>query len=338
MFSVFAEDARRMMVDRKLNKWCLFNKIIGQDAAVDAFADLCFKGLGNSEHSICESVMLVGPPSSGKTTLVNTVVQILNVTSVLTDATQLSRTESLIDAILTAHVKSDLVNQDLEGVKLIKLPVTVIFIDEIHALTRKVQEGLLKATERSDGMLFGKEYILDCRKVFWIGATTDWGKLIPAFRTRFRRIDLVPPTREQVIQMVMRVMKFDFSLSQQIVRYGGLVPRETFAFARSVVDAATRGGLSIDKAIHTVRVRECIDEFGMRIQRLKVLAALKNAGDAGCLLRTLVFETGCQSEELLDHWLPSMQIAPPGEKPMVLFDSRYYITATGLAELGKRGL
>jgi Holliday junction resolvasome RuvABC ATP-dependent DNA helicase subunit len=161
-------------------------------------------------------------------------------------------------------------------------------------------------------MLFCKGYVLDCRRVFWVGATTDWGKLIPAFRTRFRRIDLVPPTFDQVVQMVEGVMSWDKATCRQVVKFGGLVPRETFAFARAVKDAAERGGLSVAQGIAEVAQREQIDAHGMRVQRLRVLLALKAAGDDGCLLRTLVMASGCQQEELLGHWLPSMLVAPPG--------------------------
>lgn len=319
----------------------MFNRIIGQDAAIDALADLTYKGLGEPDHCIPESVVLVGPPSTGKTTVVKTVAEILNIVSVITDANQLPSAESVVDAVLMAWGRAGhlLVPEwERDGVKMIRLPSTLIMVDEIHTLTRKAQEALLKATERSDGMLFCKGYVLDCRRVFWVGATTDWGKLIPAFRTRFRRIDLVPPTFDQVVLMVQNVMGWEKALSQQVVKFGGLVPRECFAFARAVKDAASRGGLSIVQGIGEVAAREQIDAHGMRVQRLRVLLALKAAGDDGCLLRTLVMASGCQQEELLGHWLPPMLTAPPGELPLVMFDGRYYITPTGVGELSKRGL
>lgn len=340
-FGVMLEASRRMAVDRRLNKWTPFGKIIGQDAAVDALADLCFKGLGNDEHCVSESVVLVGPPSTGKTTIVKVMAEVLQITAVITDATQLPNADSVIDAILTEWAKAGVMLKpewERDGIKMIRVPATIILVDEIHALTRKSQDGLLKATERADGMLFGKEYILDCRKVFWVGATTDWGKLCPAFRTRFRRIDLVPPTFDQVVQMVRQVMRMDEPTAREVVKFGGTVPRECFAFARAVVDASSRGGLSITAGIAEVARREQIDAYGMRIQRLRVLQALKAAGDGGCLLRTLVTASGCLQEELLGHWLPPMLIAPPGEMPLVMFDGRYFITPSGMRELSKRGL
>jgi len=339
-FGLLDAQSRRMIVDRRLNKWSLFSTIIGQDSAVDAFADLCFKGLGDPQHRITESVMLVGPPSTGKTTIVKTVAKILNITTVITDATQLGTTEAVVDAILQAWAKEGhyLEGEDLDGVRFITLPSTLVLIDEIHALTRKSQDGLLKATERNDGMLFSKKVVLDCRNVFWIGATTDWGKLIPAFRTRFRRIDLVAPTTDQVVRMSEAVFRLPQGVCREIVKYGGSIPREVFAFGRAAQDAAARAGVDISTAIQEVARREGIDTHGMRRQRLAILMALKAAGEDGCLLRSLVFATGCQPEELLGHWLPPMQIAPPGQVPQVLFDGKYIITPTGTAELKKRGL
>lgn len=331
----------RMMVDRKANKWSPFNRIIGQEDAVDALADLCFKGLCSPEHAVGESIVLVGPPSSGKTTIVKVVAnQVLNIVSALLDGTQISKPDHVIDGILTAWAKSGRYLQpiDIGDVQKIVLPSMVVFIDEIHALDRKAQDGLLKATERNDGMLFGKSIVLDCRKVFWIAATTDWGKLCTAFRTRFRRIDLVAPTFEQVVQMVMQQFHYDLVWCVELVKYGGVIPRECFSFVRSVEESARRNNTDIQTAIRFVASREGIDNYGMRVQRLRILTELKKAGKDGCLLRSLVYGTGCQSEDLLNHWLPSMQVAPPGQEPLVLFDGRYYITQTGLQELDKRGL
>lgn len=340
-FGVMPEESRRKFVDRRINNWSPFSKIIGQDSAVDALADLCFKGLGNDEHCVSESVVLVGPPSTGKTTIVKVMAEVLNITAVITDATQLRNADSVIDAILMGWSKVGVMlkaDWDRDGVKMMSVPSTIILVDEIHALTRQAQDGLLKATERSDGMLFGSGYVLDCRKVFWVGATTDWGKLCPAFRTRFRRIDLVPPTFDQVVQMVRQVMRFDELTAREVVKFGGTVPRECFAFARAVVDAANRGGISIKSGIDEVARREQIDSYGMRIQRLRILQALKSAGDSGCLLRTLVVASGCLQEELLGYWLPPLLVAPPGESPLVSYDTKYYITSSGLAELAKRGM
>lgn len=340
-FGPMNEQSRRMAVDRNLNQWSLFNKIIGQDAAVDALADLCFKGLGNLDHAVCESVVLVGPPSTGKTTIVKVTGQILNTTTCISDATQLNSAEDVVDAILSAWAQEGKVlppSREYDGVQFIELPAMSMLIDEIHALPRKAQEALLKATERNDGMLFSKNYVLDCRKMFWIGATTDWGKLIPAFRTRFRRIDLVAPTFEQVVKMAQQVFRWDVGTARQIVKFGGMIPREVFSFGRAVQDASNRGGIDINAAVQLVAKREGIDAHGMRRQRLAILMALKAAGEGGCLLRSLVFASGCQQEELLGHWLPPMQIAPPGQMPQVLFDGRYYITPSGMSELVKRGL
>lgn len=340
MFGILNESSRRMAVDRRLNQFCPFNRIIGQEAAVDALADLCFKGLGNAEHCIPESVVLVGPPSTGKTTIVKTMEPILCIPTVVTDATALPNPEAVADAIMMEFAKKGKrfeAEWERDGLKMFRVPACLVMVDEIHTLTRKCQEAMLKATERNDGMLFTKESILDCRKVFWVGATTDWGKLVPAFRTRFRRIDLVPPTFDQVVLMVQQVMRWDVNLSRQVVKFGGTVPRECFSFARAVKDAADRGGLSIPDGIKLVANREQIDEHGMRVQRLRVLLALKAAGEDGCLLRTLVMASGCQQEELLGHWLPPMLVAPPGELPLVMFDGRYYITPTGISELKKRG-
>jgi Holliday junction resolvasome RuvABC ATP-dependent DNA helicase subunit len=340
-YPVMGERSRRLMVDRRLNPNSLFNQIVGQDGAVDALADAVYEGLGNHSRLVAKRHMLVGPPSTAKSSIVRDVVApILNVPTVFVDASEVKKPQALVDAIFMVWAKQGVMlepNRDYQGWKLIELPAMIVMIDEIHNLPSATQEGMLKATERSDGMLFADGYVLDCRKVWWIGATTDWGKLIRAFRTRWRRVDLFPPTVAEVEQMVQK-KGWDAALACQFVKYGGTVPREVFDFIDACRDCAKRNSVDVGAAIDVVRRREQIDDYGLRIQRLKVLLALKSAGDRGCLLRTLVMATGCQQEELLGHWLPPMITAPPGQVPMVMFDGRYYLTATGMSELRKRGL
>jgi hypothetical protein len=70
----------------------------------------------------------------------------------------------------------------------------------------------------------------------------------------------------------------------------------------------------------------------MRIQRVKVLQALKGQAD-GALLRQIVYATSLDAEELTGDWIPPMLA-----DGLITHDSRYYLTAAGSAELVKRGL
>jgi Holliday junction resolvasome RuvABC ATP-dependent DNA helicase subunit len=319
------EEISRKRVDPK-NSHSLFSLVVGQEEALGAISDLCYKGLVSGK--VQESIVLCGPPSTGKTMIVKLVAQLLGLPKVLVDGSQLTNVQAMVDAILQAN--SELEPYEIgEGVFMVDLPPTLIFVDEIHALTRKVQDGLLKATERSDGMLMSKSYVVDCRNVFWVGATTDWGKLCPAFRTRLRRINLYAPTHAQMVKMIEN--RVPAGLASEVVKFGGMVPRECFAFIRAVKDCADRTGKKFAAAMKEVAERDGIDEYGMRSQSLKILRAIEGAGENGSLLRDLVSATNLQKEELLGYWLPPLMTGG-----LIVNDGRYMLTEKGEDELEKR--
>jgi Holliday junction resolvasome RuvABC ATP-dependent DNA helicase subunit len=295
--------------------------------------------------------MLAGPPSAGKTHIVKVLATEIGTPLVTTDAYQLNAgvniagkaiaggPDTLIHLIHDAWAKS--VHGPLDGVQhgsfaYYELPAMQVFIDEIHGLRRKCADALLKATERADAKLFGKNSVMDCRNVLWIGATTDWGKLPPAFRTRFMRVDLFPPTADEVAQIVkLNNRDWDDALCEQVVFYGSTVPREALAFARSVRRYSDRLGQPPHACVMGAAKREGIDQWGMRKQRLNILVAL-NANPAGLILRSLSAAVGMAPDEVVNHWLPGLMFANP---PLVYSDrTGYHITADGKAELVKRGI
>ena len=337
-FPVYGEKMRRFMVDRRINAHCALARVIGQERAVELVADACYSGFERPDHFVEKSLIFVGGASTGKTHLATAMADTLDVVRVITEAQQIKNADNLAHLVLEAWARYMVPLEPAEEygkTKLYRPDTTLIFIDEIHGLTDDAQTGLLKATERSDGMLFGKNRVIDLRKAIWIGATTNWGKLLPAFQTRFVRVQLFPYHAHEVAQIVHKKKRWEMRLCERIVFFGGLVPRETFQFAGLVEDAAKRRGQTMLEVVEEVAAREGIDKFGMRIQRLMILRALQGKED-GMLLRHLVGATGLDSDELLDYWLPAMLIAPPGEKPLVAYDKKYFITERGEEELRKR--
>jgi Holliday junction DNA helicase RuvB len=78
----------------------------------------------------------------------------------------------------------------------------VVFIDEVHQLSRKVQDALLPLLEASDRMLRGTQVIIDAQAASFIVATTDEGRLRDPFRSRLRRIPLSPYSVDEVVQIL----------------------------------------------------------------------------------------------------------------------------------------
>lgn len=345
-FTLFPAEVRREVVKRKNLP---FKNYVGQDSAVEKILDLVYQGYSNKHHIVPENLMLAGPPSTGKTTIVKMLVKALGTPAVITDSNQVNGgvsvgevkvprgVDTVIHLILDAWART--IRGPLAALKAgsfytYVVPPMVVFIDEIHGLGRKAADALLKATERSDGMLFGRDTVMDCKNVTWVGATTDWGKLPPAFRTRFLRVDLEPPTYDEVVQIVqLNNEDLDNKTCKEIVFYGSLIPREALAFARSVKRYAERVGDNPSTCVWACAQREGIDQWGMHKKRIEILTALKNSS---LNLRNLSAAVNCAGEEVTEHWLPPLLFSKPA---LVHFDRPdYSITAEGLKELNKRGI
>lgn len=337
-YYVYPESERRNWLRRDTHP--VLQTVIGQNDAVETITDLAFSALGREDYSLPVSLCLIGGPSTGKTFLARTLAGLLGTVYVETDSSQIKNNDKLIDLILERWAIRGFVlepDQVYETTEVYRLHSTIVFIDEIHGLSRATQDGLLKATERSDCMLFGKNRVVDCHKVTWIGATTDWGKLAAPFRTRMRPIQLYPYTFDEVVIILHRQKRWDMELCRRVVYFAGTVPREVKQFAELLDAASLRSGNSISSVLLEVARREGIDQWGMRSQRLSVLVALKGQ-ERGLLLRHLSGKTGIPQDDLLKEWLPSMLVAPRGQEALLEFDGRYHLTQRGIQELKKRGI
>ena len=88
------------------------------------------------------------------------------------------------------------------GQAVLRSPPMLVFIDEVHQLARRVQDTLLPVLEADDRMLRGSKVIIDARDVSFVIATTDWGKLREAFRSRVRAVTLDSYNTAEVAQML----------------------------------------------------------------------------------------------------------------------------------------
>ena len=88
------------------------------------------------------------------------------------------------------------------GQAVLRSPPMLVFIDEVHQLSARVQDTLLPVLEADDRTLRGSRVIIDARDVSFVIATTDWGKLREAFRSRVRAVMLEPYNTDEVAQML----------------------------------------------------------------------------------------------------------------------------------------
>lgn len=149
----------------------LLQEYIGQTQVKDNLS--IFIKAAAARNEALDHVLLFGPPGLGKTTLANIIANELNVNIRVTSGPAIERQGDLA-AILTNLGDND-----------------VLFIDEIHRLSKTVEEILYSAMEDfALDIIIGKgpsarSVRLDLPKFTLIGATTRLGAIAAPLRDRF---------------------------------------------------------------------------------------------------------------------------------------------------------
>lgn len=167
------------------------SEYVGQDKVKDNLS--VFISAAKQRGDSLDHLLLYGPPGLGKTTLAGIVANELNVNIRITSGPAIEKPGDLA-AILT----------NLQ-------PHDVLFIDEIHRMSRSVEEVLYPAMEDfALDIIIGKgpsarSIRLDLQPFTLIGATTRAGSLSSPLRDRFgmiTRLELY--SNEELLQIVKR--------------------------------------------------------------------------------------------------------------------------------------
>ena len=167
------------------------NEYIGQDKVKENLSIYIKAALGR--HESLDHVLLYGPPGLGKTTLSGIIAKEMGVNLRVTSGPAIEKQGDLV-AILTSLNEGD-----------------VLFIDEIHRLSRNVEEILYPAMEDfSLDIILGKgpsarSIRLDVPHFTLVGATTRSGQLTAPLRDRFGvllRLELYSP--EDLAKIITR--------------------------------------------------------------------------------------------------------------------------------------
>jgi Holliday junction DNA helicase RuvB len=228
-------------------------------------------------NDVLDHVLLYGPPGLGKTTFANII------------ANQIKTKIKIISGPTIESVKDiALILNNLDG-------CGILFIDEIHRLTRAVEEILYTAMEDyALNIIIGKGYDsknirIGLPKFTLIGATTRAGALSAPLRDRFGIIySFELYTQDELKQILIRSakvinIKINMDAACEIARCSRGTPRIANRLLKRIRDfAEVKNNNLIDLDITKKTLSELgIDDAGLDIIDRKILFAIINKFNGG---------------------------------------------------------
>ncbi len=276
-----------------------FSEYIGQARAKENLEVYIQAALERKEA--LDHVLLYGPPGLGKTTLAGIIANEMGVNIRITSGPAIEKAGDLA-AILTNLSEHD-----------------ILFIDEIHRMSRTVEEILYPAMEDNAlDIIIGKgpaakSIRIDLPKFTLIGATTRLGLLTAPLRDRFgviSRLELY--SVEELTDIVLRSaglldVVIDHDGAAEIASRSRGTPRLANRFLKRVRDFAqvkANGVITHDVADMALKRLE-VDELGLdSIDSRMIRAMIESFGGGPVGLETIAATIGEEANTIEDVYEP----------------------------------
>ncbi len=277
------------------------DEFMGQDEVKERLK--VFIGAAKKRGEALGHALLSGPPGLGKTTLANIIAKSMGTSIVITSGPTLERAADLA-GILTNLQEGD-----------------ILFIDEIHRLSRVLEEYLYPAMEdfvldlMIDSGPNARSVQVKLNKFTLIGATTRSGQITAPMRSRFAfttRLDYYKPiVLEKILTRSASILKLGIDPSgiAEIAKRARGTPRIANNLLRWVRDfVEMRDHVSVDRTVVKKALEMlAIDEKGLDEIDKKILdVIIDHYGGGPVGLNTLavaIGEMGQTIEEVYEPFL-----------------------------------
>ena len=308
-----------------------FNEYIGQREAKDNL-NIYIQATKQRGEAL-DHVLLYGPPGLGKTTLAGIIANELGVNFRITSGPAIEKAGDLA-AILTNLDEHD-----------------VLFIDEIHRLSRSVEEVLYSAMEDyALDIIIGKgpsarSVRIDLPKFTLVGATTRAGALAAPLRDRFGIVSRLEYYKQEELEFIVTRAADILNIgieqagASEIARRSRGTPRIANRLLKRVRDFAQvvgNGVITADIADEALK-RLHVDKMGLdRIDR-RVLECIIEKYDGGPVgIDTIAAAISEERDTIEDVYEPYlMQLGFLGRTPRGRVATKLAYEHLGISQTGK---